>query len=331
MQDPQSKIALAGDIGGTKTNLGLFRKKEPKPELLVMKSYSSVDATDLSEMIADFIAAYSGTIESACFGVAGPVLRGKSKITQLKWEASEEDVKKRFKWEKVKLVNDLTATAYAIPILDDSDIYVLNEAPADLHGTVGIVAPGTGLGISLVHRRNGEMFPLPSEGGHADFAPVTEEQVAFWRYLRSLYGHVSLDRVISGPGIHSVYRWLRESSGQQEPAWLTDRMKHEDPSAAITESALVEKEPLCVHTLELFVSMLGSVSGNIALTGLTTGGIYLGGGIPPRILQKIKEGAFMVAFVDKGRFRELLARIPVHVILTNMAALIGAAHHAFRL
>jgi glucokinase len=328
MEDSKSKIVLAGDIGGTKTNLGLFRGGETRPELLAMHSYSSPSAKDLNEMIADFMAKNPEHTRSACFGIAGPVLNGKCKVTKLPWEASEEDIRDRFKWQNVRLINDLAATAHSISLLENSELDTINAMPDDENGPVGIVAPGTGLGIALAQRIEGETYPLSSEGGHVDFAPYDDQQVELWKHLRTFYEHVSFDRVASGPGLRLIYSWLKELREYHEPQWLTVRLQSNDPSAAISQAALVEKEPLCVEALDMFVSILGSAAGNLALTGVTTGGLYLGGGIPPRILPKLKEGGFMKAFVNKGRFKDLLSRIPVHVILTNKAALYGAARCA---
>jgi glucokinase len=329
MQNPELEIVLAGDIGGTKTNLGLFQRDEKRPKLLAKGSYSSPKAKSLNEMLSDFIARNPCQIRSACFGIAGPVLHGRCRVTNLAWEVSEEEVRNGFKWENVRLINDLAATAHAIPFLDTAEFATLNTASEDENGPVGIVAPGTGLGIALVQIINGEAYPISSEGGHVDFAPRDDRQVELWKYLHTVYEHISIERVASGPGIHSIYSWLKESRRYSEPQWLTERLKDEDPSAAISQAALIEKEQLCVETLDLFASILGSAAGNLALTGMTTGGVYLGGGIPPRILPKLREGGFMRAFMSKGRFRDLLSRIPVHVILTNMAALFGAAECAF--
>jgi glucokinase len=330
MSTAEPEIALAGDIGGTKTNLGLFRRTAARPELLIIDSYSSPAAKDLNEMIRDFVRKNPARIQSACFGIAGPALKGRCRVTNLEWEASEESVRQQFGWEKVRLINDLTAMAYSIAILEEDELYPLNEGQEEEDGPIGIVAPGTGLGVALAGRWEGKVFPIPSEGGHVDFAPRDNRQVELWKWLAETYGHVSVERVVSGPGIQSIYLWLRESERYREPEWLTEWMNQKDPSAAITEGALTEKEPLCVKALDLFVSVLGAVAGNLALTGMTTGGMYLGGGIPPRILPKLKDGSFIEAFLDKGRFRDVLARIPVRVILTNMAPLLGAAQRAFQ-
>ena len=196
--------------------------------------------------------------------------------------------------------------------------------PAE-RGNIGLVAPGTGLGVSLLVVADGKLYPIASEGGHVDFAPRNDDEVDLWRYLRQREDHVSVERLASGPGISAIYSWLKKRDRYEEPEWFVEKMKANDPPAVISEAALVEKLEPCVKTLRLFVSILGAIAGNLALTGMTTGGMYLGGGIIPRILPFLEEADFMEAFIDKGRFRELLSRIPVHVILNDKAALLGAA------
>jgi glucokinase len=324
ISDEQS-IVLAGDIGGTKTNLGLFLPGDKRPELVTMESYSSASAQSLQDLIARFVVGNPERIASACFGIAGPVMEGSSKTTNLPWHVSEKDIKGRFGWGKVRLINDLTATANAVHLLLNDEICELNPAASKADGNVGVVAPGTGLGVALLVAVGGRLYPVPSEGGHADFAPTNDDQVELWRYLNKKLGHVSVERVISGPAIRDIYSWLRDRCDFPEPVWLAERIKAEDPPVVISGAALDQNEPLCVKTLEVFVSILGSYAGNLALTGMTTGGIYLGGGIAPKILPKLKEGGFMTAFLDKGRFRELLSKMPIRVILNDKAALLGAA------
>lgn len=326
-----SRMVLAGDIGGTKTNLGLFSegKRRPKPE--VSETYSSRDAPDLEHIIERFMERHRFDIQGACFGIAGPVVDGKSKTTNLPWVVSEDKIKRRFKWSRVSLVNDLSATAYAVPLMSSRELYSLNRARVRSAQNLALVAPGTGLGEALLIFQNGHYVPIPSEGGHVDFAPTNHEEIALWQYLHRLWGHVSVERVLSGPGLVSIYSWLKETGRYREPAFLARMMEETDPAKAITQGALEHKNPMCVKALNTFVSVLGAVAGNLALTGMTTGGVYLGGGISPKILPKLKEGLFMKAFTDKGRFRELLEKIPVRVILNDRAALLGAAHHALEM
>jgi len=322
-------LVLAGDIGGTKTNLGLFSRGKRRPVTKVIETYPSREAPHLESIIERFLNKHSASIKSACFGIAGPVISGRSQTTNLPWDVSEVKIKKRFKWSQVGLINDLTATAYAVPLLNSRELLSLNKAKARKEQNLGLVAPGTGLGEAMLIFGEGQYIPVASEGGHADFSPNNEAEVELWRYLSQRFGHVSTERVLSGPGLVNIYSWLRDSKRFSEPAWLVRSMEEIDPARAITEAALTEKHPLCVASLNAFVSILGAVAGNLALTAMTIGGVYLGGGIPPKILPKLEEPIFMKAFTNKGRFKEFLEKIPVRVILNDKAALLGAAHCAF--
>ncbi len=323
-------FALVGDIGGTKTNLALFAEEDPRPAPIVIETYPSREASGLEEIVSAFLRAHPEPISSACFGMAGPVIGGVGKATNLPWVVHCRDLKQRFGWETVNLINDLAATALSIPVLDETESRVLNEGKLDPSGAVGLVAPGTGLGMCLALRIGGELHPLASEGSHADFAPRNELEIALLEHLRIRWDHVSVERLASGPGIFTIYSWLREYRKHPEPCVLTEKIRSEDPSMAVSEAAMRSEDPVCVEALELFVSILGAVSGNLALTGLTTGGFYLGGGIPPKILPKLEDETFMEAFVAKGRFKDLLSSIPVKVILNDRAALLGAAMCALR-
>ncbi|NVM23384.1 MAG: glucokinase [Desulfobacterales bacterium] len=316
---------LGGDIGATKTNLGLFIAGKRRPVLKVTETYASREAPSLEGIIGRFLQRRDVSISSACFGIAGPVKSGRCKMTNLAWDVSERKIKNRFGWERVLLVNDLTATACAAPLLTKLDLFPLNRARTVRRENLGLIAPGTGLGEALLIWRDGCYVPVSSEGGHSDFAPKNEVEIGLWQYLHQRVGHVSIERVLSGPGLFIIYCWLKYTGQGTEPAWVAERMKEGDVSRVISEAALVEKEPLCVKALDVFVSIFGSAAGNLALTGLTRGGIYLGGGIAAKILPTLREGTFMKAFVDKGRFTDLLARIPVRVILNDRAALLGAA------
>jgi len=322
-------IVLAGDIGGTKTNLGLFRKGKRRPVPKIIRSYFSQEAPHLENIVEQFLAKHQIAVTSGCFGVAGPVISGRCKTTNLPWEVSEVRMKNRFKWSYVSLVNDLTATALAVPLLGSRELFSLNKTKIRKGNNLAIVAPGTGLGQALLVFRDGSYIPVSSEGGHADFAPNSEAEVELWRYLHKRFGHVSVERILSGPGLVNIYTWFKESGRHKEPAWLAKDIEEMDPARVITEAALDGKHVLCVESLNMFVSILGAVAGNLALTAMTTGGVYLGGGIPPKILPKLKEDIFMKAFTNKGRFRGFLERIPVRVILNDKAALLGAAHCAF--
>ncbi len=324
-------MILAGDIGGTKTNLGLFTQGERRPLPKVIETFSSQNAPDLEHIVRQFLEIHPVSVTHACFGVAGPVVNGKSKITNLPWNISEDRIKKQFNFHHVKLVNDLNATAMAIPLLSKDEFFPLNQAEPVKGQNLALIAPGTGLGEAMLIYQNGRYLPVPSEGGHADFAPNSEAETKLWRYLHQHYGHVSIERVVSGSGLVNIYNWLKDSGRLNEPDWLKQKLKEMDPAKAITEAALASKDPGCVEALNMFASIFGAVAGNLALTGITTGGVYLGGGISPKILSKLKEDIFMEAFTNKGRFKELLENIPVKVILNDKAALIGAAYCAAQL
>jgi glucokinase len=324
-------IVLAGDIGGTKTNLGLFVKGKARPLPKAVKTYSSRNAKNLTEILAKFIQHHPARIDGACFGIAGPVMNARSKATNLPWSVSEEQLRRRFNWPNVQVINDLEATAHAIPILQSRDLYALNKIKIRKGQTVGLVAPGTGLGQALLVFHKGRYLPIASEGGHVDFAPNSAEQVSLWEYLHRKYGHVSAERVASGHGLVNIYKWLKSSRNYSEPTWLSDKMKSMDPARVISESGLDKKNRLCMKTLALFVSILGAVAGNLALTGLTTGGVYLGGGISPKIFPNMDPKGFMQSFVRKGRFKHVLEKIPVRVILNDKAALLGAASYAIEM
>ncbi len=325
------KLVLAGDVGGTKTNLGVLGLRENKPEIRVMESYASQAASSLEDLVHRFLDEHPASITSACFGIPGPVIKGLSKTTNLPWVVSEDRIKDHFGLDKVRLVNDLAATANSVPVLQESALSSLNPGKPNLGGTIGLIAPGTGLGTALLVFIDGRAYPLASEGGHVDFAPKNELQIGLLRHLLAEMSHVSAERLGSGPGLFTIYSWLKEYRNYSEPTWLTERMALQDGSKVISEAAIAEKEPLCVEALDLFITILGSTAGNLALTGMTTGGIYLGGGIVPQILDKLQEGLFMKAFTDKGRFRSILNDVPVRVILNDKAAMIGAACCAFDL
>ena len=316
---------LAGDIGGTHTRLGLFAAGGKKPFRKTEETFSSEAAKGLEEIIGRFLEKNDGDITAACFGIAGPVEKDRTRTTNLPWEVVGDKIKKRFGFAHVRLINDVAATIRAVPLLTDQELFCLNRGKVIKEGVIGLVAPGTGLGQALMVWVDGRGVALATEGGHADFAPGNEREWDLRQYLHKRYGHVSVERVVSGPGLYHIYVWLKETTGYEEPSWLSEQLKESDPPKVVATAALDEKDPLCSEALTLFVSLLGSVCGNLALTGLTLGGLYLGGGIPPKILSALKRDVFMRAFTDKGRFRDLVSGIPVHVILNDKAALLGAA------
>ncbi len=321
-------LVLAGDVGGTKTILGIFTYGEKGLQLMEHDTIPSREAKSLGDLLARFIEKRPYLISSACFGVPGPVSRGRCRTTNLPWTVSENELRSRFGWPHVLLVNDLTAMANGIPSLGNRKFAALNRTGIRPGLNRALLAPGTGLGMSLMLNRKDGFEPLPSEGGHMDFAPSNNNEVALWRYLRGRFGHVSLERILSGPGLVNVFEWLRESGRHPETSGLARLIENGDRPAAITRAAIEGNDPLCLETLRCFSSILGAAAGNVALMGMTTGGVYLGGGIPPRILPILKEGQFLEAFMDKGRFRPLMEKIAVRVVLDQKTALIGAARSA---
>ncbi|MEW6671245.1 MAG: glucokinase [Thermodesulfobacteriota bacterium] len=324
-------LFLAGDIGATKTYIGLFDAGRKRPRLKVMEEFSSPEAPGLETIIMRFLHNHPARIIAACFGIAGPVINGRCKTTNLPWDVSERRLKKRFGWTRVRLVNDLIATAMGLTVLPRRDLLSLNTAKPRKGQPVGLVAPGTGLGQALLAYDRGRRIPLASEGGHADFFPHTEAQARLWHYLHRQFGHVSLEMVLSGPGLVNIYRWLRDSGRYREPRWLAEALRNADPARTITAAALEQNHPLCRAALEMFISIFGAACGNLALTAMTFGGVYLGGGITPKILPELKKKNFMEAFTNKGCFKNILERIAVRVILNDKTALLGAASAALEM
>ena len=323
-------LVLAGDVGATKTNLGLFLKGKRRPASRIIETYPSSEFSNIEDIIEIFIKSHPSPVTGACLGVAGPVQNGRCKTTNLPWDINENRIKRRFGFRYVRLMNDLTATAHIIPYLTSNEVLVLNSSKIRGGRNIALIAPGTGLGEALlVYNKKGEYISVPSEGGHVDFPSKNDTEVGLWRYLRGRYGHVSIERILSGPGLFNIYSWLKDSGRYKEPMWLAKKFREMEPAKAITESALNRRQPLCEKTLDIFVSILGATAGNMALIGMTTGGVYIGGGIPPKILPKLKGEIFMKSFTNKGRFRTLMEKIPVYVILNDKAALLGAAAAAF--
>ncbi|MCX5873607.1 MAG: glucokinase, partial [Deltaproteobacteria bacterium] len=243
-----TQFVLAGDIGGTKTNLALFSPYKKRPVPRVIESYSSRDASSLEEIIEVFLTKHRVTVLSACFGIAGPISKGSVKTTNLPWIVSAHELRERFNWKNVSLINDLVATAASIAVLRDTELFELNRGTPDTEGTVGVVAPGTGLGMALLAFVNGTGCPLQSEGGHVDFAPRNVLEIAMLQDL--LTSHVSVERLASGPGLFTIYSWLKGYRNYEEPAWLRERFRlGEDASQVVSEAALVEKDPTCVESL----------------------------------------------------------------------------------
>jgi glucokinase len=322
---------LAGDIGGTKTNLGLYTSGKTGPTVYATYTYSSPDANGLEEMIAEMLQQHPVPVAAACFGIACPVMDGECQPTNLSWAVSEKKLRRQFGWDRVQILNDLSATAFAVPLLGPQELFSLNRPRHRKAGNMVLVAPGTGLGQALLLHDHGRYLPMASEGGHADFAPSDEAEVDLWRFLHQRFGHVSEERVLSGQGLVNIYDWLASTHAPEASSRIRQAMGTSDPAVIITENAISGNDPLCRAALKRFCRIFGAVAGNLALTGMATGGVFLGGGIPPKILHILQKPDFMDSFIAKGRFSKFLAAIPVRVICNDKAALIGAAQRALEL
>ena len=326
-------MLLAGDIGGTKTNLAIYDPETGPRDPLAEATLPSTGFPSLEALLHSFISGLDCRITRACFGVAGPVVDGRAMITNLAWVIDEGQLVQALGIPDVYLLNDLESIAYAIPRLERSDLHTVNEGAPDPKGAIAVIAPGTGLGEAFLTWTGDRYCAHPSEGGHADFAPTDVLELGLLRYLWDRYEHVSNERVCSGLGLPNIYTYLKASGYAQEPEWLADRLAQaRDATPVIVNNALDENErcELCEATLRTFVSILGAEAGNLVLKTLATGGVYLGGGIPPRILPVLEDPVFMNAFCNKGRFRELMTNIPVHVILNSQAPLLGAAAYGLQ-
>ena len=320
-------MILAGDVGGTKVHLALFNFADGRLIPARDKQYPAKQYSGLEEIVREFMAA--DKVTAACFGVPGPVREGRLRLTNLPWTIDSRELATDLDIDYVFLINDLQANGYGIAELGPDQIYTLSEGDASQIGNRGLISAGTGLGEGFLIWDGRSYIPYPSEGGHADFAPRTEDDIDLLRFLRQKYnGRTSFERVVSGTGLTNIYEFLREVRGIEEPNWLAQRMAHEDPNAVITELALAAKSEICEKATNMFVSAYGAEAGNLALKVLSVGGLYVGGGIAPRILEKLKDGTFMKAFTDKGRLSQLLVNMPVRVILESRTALIGAAAYA---
>jgi glucokinase len=325
-------MILAGDVGGTKVHLALYDFERGKLAHVRDEKFPAHAYDGLGEVVTKFLSDGTETgseVTAACFGVPGPVRDGKLKLTNLPWQLDARELSRSLKIDHLFLINDLEANGYGIPELTANQISVLSEGDAAAVGHRGLVSAGTGLGEAVLVWTGGHHVPIPSEGGHTDFSPRNETEIALLRYLwRQLDGRVSFERVVSGIGLKNIYAFLRDDQKLEEPAWLRERMAQEDPNAVIGEVGEAGTSELCAKTLEIFASAYGAEAGNLALKILATGGIYLGGGIAPKILKTMKNGVFMEAFADKGRMRHLLEKMPVRIILESRAALLGAAAYA---
>jgi glucokinase len=322
-------MILAGDIGGTKTNLAYFKEEHGRVVPIEVRSYPSQQYHSLLDIIRTMQKELPGRITAAAFGVAGPIVEGRSKLTNLDWEVVAEDVRDELKLPRVALLNDLEATAYGVLNLPERDRLTLQSGEARKHAAIAVIAAGTGLGEGALVWDGHHYRAMPSEGGHSDYAPRNELEIDLLRFLLTKHNRVSYERILSGPGFSALYEFFRGRSRQPEPSWLAEELKdNPNPAATISRAGLDRSDPVCVQVLDLFVSLYGAEAGNLALKVLATGGVYIGGGIAPKILPRIQEGGLLEAFTFKGRHSPLLKSIPVYVVLNDKIALYGAAHHA---
>ena len=322
-------IILAGDIGGTSARLAYFEKKDGRLHPIVEEVKHSRGYGSLYAAVLEFAAAAKYDVTIACFGIAGPVHEGRVEAPNLPWIIDSRDLERELRLEKVYLINDLEANAYGLSELSEHDFEVLAPGEPGAKGNAAVISAGTGLGEAGLFWDGTTHHPFAAEGGHSDFAPANDLQAELWHYLSKKFGgHVSWERVLSGPGQYNIYEFLRASGKGKEEPWLVEEMKTGDPSAVISKHGLAGTSPLCVRAVDLFVEIYGAAAGNLALKYLATGGVYIGGGIAPKILPKLKESRFYEAFCDKGRLRSLLEKIPVRVVLNDKTALLGAGHVA---
>jgi len=323
-------LVLAGDIGGTKTNLAVLSTESGPHAPLAEATFSSRAYPGLETIAREFLDQVGLRVERASFGVSGPVLQGRSQITNLPWVMDERQLASDLGISEVQLLNDLESIANAVPILRPQDLRTLHEGKPAAYGAIAVIAPGTGLGEAYL-TWNGQRYQAhPSEGGHTDFAPVTPFEIGLLEHLLERFERVSYERVLAGPGIANIYAYLKQTGYAEEPSWFAKELKAaKDPTPVISNNALASDTscPLCTATMDAYVAMLGTEAGNLALKIQATGGVYLGGGIPPRILPALQKPDFLDRFRDKGRMSFLVESMPVHVILNPKVALLGAASH----
>ena len=321
-------LLLAGDVGGTKTDLAVFSPEAGVGAPLAQSTFPSARYDSLEALVHDFLSQAGLQVERASFGVAGPVVSGRAAVTNLPWVIDSARLQEALHLSSVCLINDLVAIASAVPVLRPADLHCINVGQPVPGGAIAVIAPGTGLGEAFLTWNGAGYRPHPSEGGHADFAPTNSRQADLLNHLRGRWDHVSYERVCSGRGLPEIYQFLRDGGHAAEPGWLaTELAQAGDPTPVIVNAALDRERPckLCVATLDIFVSILGAEAGNLALKVLATGGVYLGGGIPRHIMSTLEQGRFLESFREKGRFSDLLSRVPVQVIMMPKAALLGAA------
>ncbi len=324
-------MILAGDIGGTKTNLALYEIRDDKIELIYSHKFVSGDYTSFIDILDEFKNMIPDTkIKAACFGIAGPIIDDECIITNLPWQKiTKKELEENINTNKVAILNDLSATAYGMLYLDENELVHLNPKGKKTKSTSCVVAAGTGLGEGILYFDGDSFHPMATEGGHTDFAPQNELEDELLKFLRTRFPeHVSYERVLCGEGIYTLYEFLKGYLNLDEPQKMIDIKDDEDKSAMISECAILDNDILCVKTLELFCRLYGAEAGNLALKSLSTGGVYICGGIAPKILPILEKGVFLDAFLSKGRFRELLEKMELKVSLNQDSALLGSLYYA---
>ena len=323
-------MILAGDIGGTKTNLALYEVNDGELNIYAQHQFPSRDFASLTDVIDAFKALTPlPEISSACFGIAGPIIEGRCRTTNLPWDITTAQLQEYLGTEQVKLLNDLESTAYGMLYLPEDEFVSLNSKGRHIDGNRAIIAAGTGLGQAMLFYDGNGYHPIGSEGGHCDFAPLTPQQDKLLIWMRNRYpGHVSFERILSGPGIYTLYEFLVETGFGSQPASMLNIPEGKDRSAMVSECAISEQNPLCLEALRLFAEIYGAEAGNLALKSLSLGGVYIGGGIAPKILPILTNNHFMNGFLSKGRFNEMLQGMQVKISLNTETSLLGAAHFA---
>ena len=323
-------MILAGDIGGTNTRLALFEGTPDRLRALNIEVFPSPQFSGPAEIVRKYFAnAGKQPVQAAAFGLPGAVVDGRVETTNLPWVVDSRHLSAELGLDRVELINDLFANAHGIALLDESDFVVLNQGTPSPTGNRALISAGTGLGeAGLLGEADGSFRPFPSEGGHADFAPTDEIQIELLRYLFGRFEHVSYERVLSGPGLHNIYEFLRETKRAEEPAGLASEIAQGDPAAAIAKAGLAGSAAIAVKALDIFISIYGAEAGNLTLSVMATSGAFIGGGIAPKIAVKLKSPEFMKAFAAKGRMRGLLENVPVRVITNDKTALFGAGRVA---
>jgi len=317
---------LAGDLGGTKTNLALYRARVDGIEIVAETRYHSPDYKSGTDILLKFIQDHQHQRpDRICLGVAGPVFQGRVELTNLSWILDSEEIKKATAIQEVALINDLEATAYGLAALDEGDFLTIHPGQVEIAGNMAILAPGTGLGEGGLYWNGVSYHPFATEGGHTDFSPRNKIDLKLLDFLGKKYEVVSWERVIAGPAIYDIYQFLRDVKKRKEPAWLRDALHKEDPSALISQLAIEEKNAVCIETMQIFVRLIARESSNLVLKLKATGGLFLGGGIPPKISSLLQQNNFYHNFLDCDRMEHLLKKVPVRIILNPKTALLGAA------